>query len=774
MQRLERIRSALPILLFLMMAAKAEDKPLAFSHEGATEYAILLADDASLPEKHAASELASYLKQITGAQFETINRLAAGRLVIAVGAGAAETVSAGIDLKDLGNDGIVIQTVGSNLILTGGKAAPRGTLYAVYTFLEGVGVRWWAPGATDVPSHPTLAVAVPTIRYKPVLEYRDPFIKVAFDSDYAVRNKINGPYRQLDEAHGGLVSYAGFVHTFFELVPPAEHFKTHPEWYSEIKGVRKFEKAQLCLTNKELLPFVIKRVREWIAQNPEPYLRKGTPASIVSVSQNDWHGRCECQECLKVEAEEGSPSGPLLRFVNAIAEDVERDFPNVAIDTLAYMYTRKPPSITRPRPNVIIRLCSIECSFLQPLDTQANKSFRDDIVAWSKICNRVYIWDYVINFQHYLAPHPNLRVLGPNIRFFIKHGVKGILEQGNNRSLGGEFEELKAWVLAKILWNPEANADALIDEFLNGFYGAAAPKLREYINLLHDRAEATKHYLDLNDDLKGPYLNTETLAKFDALLREALDAVKDHEVHRKRVECAGLATKYVFALRWPYLQREAELMQQPWPVKVSRDELISEIRELCDRNQITALNEDWSGDQTPHGEVLVKKYGGRKAPTRPEGFENVATADFIDLQDECAQLWKRPQHANWIADEKASDGKAAWMPGDHANWNFYLLLKDPSLKAAFDAEWSAYAVVRIEKQADTGTAFSVGIHDQAAGKKVLSLEVKAADVPDGNYRIYKLGRFTPKASHYLWAAPGKNAGVPAIWVDRFFLVREKN
>ncbi|MFW9997928.1 MAG: DUF4838 domain-containing protein, partial [Candidatus Odinarchaeota archaeon] len=61
---------------------------------------------------------------------------------------------------------------------------------------------------------------------------------------------------------------------------------------------------------------------------------------------------------------------------------------------------------------------------------ERNKKFRDDIVGWSKICNRLYIWDYTTNFRHYILPHPNLRVLGPNVKFFVDHNVKGIFEQG--------------------------------------------------------------------------------------------------------------------------------------------------------------------------------------------------------------------------------------------------------------------------------------------------------------------------------------------------------
>jgi hypothetical protein len=753
-------------------AKPAALESIRLSTNSATDYGIFVAADATAAEKHAADELAGYLKQVTGAPFAIVHEIPEQKPVLAVGAGAAGLVSPGIELKDLGNDGIVLRTVGRNVVLTGGHGAARGTLYAVYTFLEdSVGVRWWTPGVADVPSHPTLTIEPRDVRYVPPLEYRDPFMKCAFDAEFAVHNKINGPYRELDEAHGSHIAYAGFVHTFYDLVPPAKHFKTHPEWYSEIGGKRTSDRAQLCLTNKELRDFVLKRAREWAVNNPETYLRDGPAASIISISQNDWLRRCECSECLKVEAEEGSPSGPLLRFVNSIAADMEHDFPNVAIDTLAYMYTRKPPTITRPRPNVIVRLCSIECSFLQPLDSDVNASFRDDIVGWSKICKRLYVWDYVTNFSNYLAPHPDLRVLAPNIRFFVDHGVKGILEQGNNRTLNGEWEELRAWVLAKLLWNPQLDANVLIDEFLAGYYGKAAPKLRAYINLLHDRAEPSGYYLKLDDELKAPYLTTELLTDSRKLLQEAADTVVNDDVLKRRVERVALAPAYIFAVRWPCLRREVELAKQPWPITATREDLIATIARLSGSEP---LFEDFSGDTTPQIETFSLKYGGRTVPARPQGFENVASEDFIDFQDECAQLWGRPKKANWVVDPQASDGKAAWMPGDHAEWDYYMLLNDPTLKAAYNDEWDAYAAVRIEKTGNAGAAFSCGIYDPVAKRDSVKIDVAAADIDGQSYHVYKVGRLQPKPTDYFWAAPANNGVVvQGVYVDRFFLVRAK-
>ena len=215
-------------------------------------------------------------------------------------------------------------------------------------------------------------------------------------------------------------------------------------------------------------------MRKELVKNLKERLRNNPAATIASVSQNDWHGNCQCPNCAAIEKEEGSPAGLMLRFVNAVAADIEPEFPNVAISTLAYQYTRKPPAVTKPRHNVIVQLCSIECSFCKPLADERNKAFRDDIIGWSKICDRLYIWDYTTNFRHYVMPHPNLRVLGPNVKFFADHNVKGIFEQGAYQSYGSEMAELRAWVLAKLLWDPSRDGEKLTNEFIEGYYGPAA------------------------------------------------------------------------------------------------------------------------------------------------------------------------------------------------------------------------------------------------------------------------------------------------------------
>ena len=583
--RLRQIIITLLISMLLLIVGCSqtvkEDSAL-IAENGVAKAVIVIAEDASEPEQHAAAELAEFLEQITGAEFEVVSPPAADSPRLLVGAEAAKLAEPGFSTEGLGTDGIVIRRVGDDLILAGGH--PRGTLYAVYTFLEDeLGCRWWSSSESTIPNKPTLEVGNLDVRYVPVLEYREPYWFDAFDSDWAVRNKSNGNRPKLDEKRGGNHTYQGFVHTFYPLIPPKTYFKEHPEWFSEIKGKRTYERAQLCLTNEEM--------RKELVKNLKANLRNNPAATIASVSQNDWHGNCQCAKCAAVEKEEESPAGLMLRFVNSVADDIKEEFPNVAISTLAYQYTRKPPKYVKPRENVIVRLCSIECSFSKPLADDRNQNFRDDIVGWSKISNRLYIWDYTTNFRHHIMPHPNLRVLGPNVKFFAEHNVKGIFEQGAYTTNGAEMAELRAWVLAKLLWDPSLDEQQLIDEFIDGYYGPAAGHIRDYLNVTHDAVEASGDWLGCFEKNTAKFLSFDMLSKGWAHLKTAEKAVQDNPELRFRVQVAQLPVMYTFMTRWDEMRQKAEEIGADWPMLETIQGAFEEFMTIARKKNITRLNE---------------------------------------------------------------------------------------------------------------------------------------------------------------------------------------
>jgi hypothetical protein len=525
---------------------KVQAKPkMMLAENGKALAAIVVAADAPPSTRYASEELQRFLNQMTGASFELITDADPPReREIVVGANdRLHSMNISIDTHRFGGEGYVLLTKGSRLVVAGGE--PRGTLYGVYGLLEDhLGCRWFTPEVGHIPSAPTLTIDYLDEVRVPVLEYREPFVKDCFDGDWCARNRMNSSTASLGEKHGGKVTYFGFVHTFDGLVPPEKYFDTHPEYFSLIKGKRVKERTQLCCTNDEVVALVTEEVRRRMREHPE--------ATVFSVSQNDWHNYCECDKCTALAVEEGSQMGPMLYLVNAVARAVAGEFPDKAIDTLAYQYTRKPCKNLRPEPNVIIRLCSIECDFSHPFEdraTRENAAFCDDLEAWAGKSNRLWVWNYNTSFSNYLVPFPNLKVRGPNIRYMEKNNVTGIFEQDVYNTPHGEFSALSGYLGAKLLWNPEYDTDTAVNEFLAAVYGPAATPLRVYLDLIHEAVSNPKYYMDIWIGPEEPFLTDELLARADKLFDSAEEAVADRPEFLERVRVARMSIDYVMLER---------------------------------------------------------------------------------------------------------------------------------------------------------------------------------------------------------------------------------
>ena len=396
----------------------------------------------SASEQYAAAELVKYLDKMG---------------VSAEGGEAVLTLALSLD-PAIGRDGYAVQISEDRIVIAGGNG--RGVIYGVYGFLEKyAGARFFMPGLETLGEGDI--VVDEDDSFTPIFEFRQSDWPCGnSDVDWCVKNRIN--QRPIPAERGGHMKYGAFVHTLGGF--------TGTPW-----------DQQPCLSDPENLKKTIAAVRGILDGDPS--------VTIVSVSQNDNFNYCKCEKCAAVDAEEGSHAGTLIRFVNAVAADIEKDYPYAVIDTLAYQYTRAVPRITKPRENVCIRLCSIECCFSHPLDDGScpeNKKFHHDIVEWSKICDRIYIWDYVTDFSYYIPTFPNFGVLRQNMRFFAEHGVKGMYPEGNyNSPASGEFGELRCYLLAKLMWDPlmsDTEYYRHMDEFLAAYYGEGWRYIRAYID----------------------------------------------------------------------------------------------------------------------------------------------------------------------------------------------------------------------------------------------------------------------------------------------------
>lgn len=517
-------KSLFLIALLCVPMARSQASPLVLAKSGRSNYRIVVPDKNAPVVEYAAAELQHFVREMSGVTLPIVTESKAGNGP-AILLGASERVrgmALGNSLGKLSEDGVLIRTVGQDIVLLGQN--DRGQLYSVYVLLEHfLGVRFLAKDCTVVPKHRSVTLLEMDYAYSPPFMYREVLYYDAFPREIAARQRLNGPYTKCDVATGGKLLFHPFVHSFDDLIPPEKYFKEHPEYYSLIDGKRHAAiiDSQLCLTNPDVLKVAIDQVMKWIDEHPD--------ATSIDVSQNDGQGWCQCEKCAAVVKEEGSQSGPILRFVNAIADAVAEKHPNLWIDTLAYAYSTKPPAITKPRKNVIIRLCHAGCYFHGFEKDGLGAGLVDNIAGWAKLSKRIFVWHYATNFGCYAAPNQNLQGLAKDIKYYGSHGLNGVMVQCNHQGSGSELAELRQYLVAQLLWDPSRDPMEIRREFCEGYYGPAAKDALQFLALMDTLSEnPEKHaFASWDPQTTAP---PEFVAESLRILNHAKSLVKDRKI----------------------------------------------------------------------------------------------------------------------------------------------------------------------------------------------------------------------------------------------------
>ena len=559
-------------LLVILLVISCTSSDIIIIEKDTSDYSIFIPTDADSLERKAAEELQYYLKKISNVEVsihdKDIDDAGPG---IYIGNFEHSLVD------DLKPEEIMITVSEDDLKIYGGNS--KSTLYAVYTFIENyLGCRFYSPQVEVVPVMDIVSIpAGLEYRYTPPITTRTVHSKLYYENhDFADKRKTTYEAfpRYLPDAR---------VHTFHRFMPADEYYTSHPEYYALRNGRR--ITTQLCLTNPDVLRIVIKKVGEMLAEFPD--------AKVISVSQDDNQQYCECDNCREIDEREGSPSGTMIDFVNKVAEQ----FPDKMISTLAYQYTRKAPMNIKPAENVLITLCSIECDRSAPIDEKCT-DFAEDLVAWGKLTDNIRIWDYTTQFTNFLAPFPNIYTLQPNIQLFRDNNAKWIFEQHSHNP--SELFELRSYLTAKLLWDPDVDQDSIITDFLNGYYEEAAPFVQNYITTVHGELEKDPEFFLFlyGDPAQGfkSFLKPELLQQYDAWYDEATEAVSEKPEVIKRVNRARLSVDYAILEAARLNDRDSYSLvatndDGSKRVSPDLDERLNRFMRTCEESNITLMNE---------------------------------------------------------------------------------------------------------------------------------------------------------------------------------------
>jgi hypothetical protein len=539
---------------------------------------LVLPNETIPSEETAADELNNYLSKMTGATCKIVregssttseSKLAGTLIYLGPTQFATQYLK---NEKAFGGEEWLLQNAGGRLIIAGGR--PRGTLYGVYHFLEDIcGVRWWTRWEETVPKREQIKIQALHRREKPAFSYRDIYREYHGQSYWdngrtAARARLNRDGdNPMSSLYGGANAYGPpeHTHTAVMYISKDKYFSDHPDWFALVGGRRMagWDVAQIDYTNPEMRAEFLRLLLENIRTSRATAIaRQLPPPTIYAVDQGDSTSWCECERCAALVQREGSQAGPIIDFVNYMAEGIHDEFPDVLLSTLAYQASEVPPKTLRPHKNVVVKLTDTTNNYTDPVTAPANHLMHERIEAWAAKAERLQIWDYAtfytINTQNLGFPFPSEHTFGQDYRFYLDKHIDRVFVELENTILG-DSRDLKLWLIAKLLENPQADDQKLIREFSDGFYGAAGPHFRRYRTELRDAAVRNKADLKFFGAISAfSYVKLSDALKMQQSFDAAEKAVAGNPILLRRVRHARLSLDRLTLFFYPAFLKQHE------------------------------------------------------------------------------------------------------------------------------------------------------------------------------------------------------------------------
>lgn len=482
-----------------------------------------------------------------------------------------ESRRAGIDAAQIPVEGFVVKTAANRVYLVGSTQplpagsdpsaqwSNEGTAWAVADFLERfVGARWYWPadlGGRCV--SPAASLAVPPVHYadQPVFRMRQFHPHYGWKLPQKARwfDKETLPFAPEAIPEGvGHVAMAAYLPVVRAGSSWPYRIKVHepqrlwkyksPEWLKEHEAMFSLRKdgtrncSMFCYSAPETFDYLIAGCEStWDKGGRNSWVT----STCVTVSPFDLPMNCQCKACLATTAE-GGPALIMGRFVKRMCEEVKRRWPDKKVMYLPYWnYQSCPEGVDYPG-NLEVKVCLTGGPMALMRQEQARRAMEKNLRAWSgKVGGPITTWDYSdrgSGWTYGPVQYPHL------VRDFYRTNRDMIAGTFINGGLMSDWTTsaptLYVWM--KVLWNPELDVDAVLDEMCRRLYGKAAVTARELLRLECRRWEEGEWPRHLGDDGRIPpdlfqaIWSPEAVAEMQSLRDKALAELADDPVGRQR------------------------------------------------------------------------------------------------------------------------------------------------------------------------------------------------------------------------------------------------
>jgi hypothetical protein len=716
-------------------------------------------DGADVAILGAAKALAGYLQQMTGATFAAVSHDAnaqAGPLVVLGRDGAlAAKLCGDVDWDKLGPDGFVIRSVGKHLVIAGGTA--RGTMYGVNWFLDRqLGVRWLSPDYTHVPSSASLSVAKLDVRQMPHFAYREVLSSEGSDAAFAAHNLMNG------RSHGPSYSptapeidnwdhqwmAAGLSADFWDLLDKKTTEKTHPEWFTG---------GQVAMMDKGMRAAMAQAVIARLKALPD-YTRVW-----FNIWQKDWGWDMDAASQAFAKAHGGHASAPRLDMMIDIADQVRAVLPGARLSMQAYSWGFTPPEGMTVPDYILIFPMTIHVDYSTALNVGRNTQLGADMVGWTKLAKNAMVWDHIANWAGFIQPTPNIYPIGESLRWLSGiSGFHGYFCEGNWNSAGGEFGSLRAWLIARMTWDPQQDPRKLVGEWCQLYYGKAGELVRRYVDLMHEAAAKSGDILGQRYMPDLPMYSLEFVTAADALFDQAEAAVADDAVMLGHVRHARMPIDHLILLRRG--EYAAAAAQRGTTINLDVANRRARFDQAVIDNKVRQYRQ---GGKIAELQATLDVERGVAKPD-PMVADLPAT-DWADIQD---LAFMRFDTAAIVSDPAASDGAAIRMVGKSSTWAMQL----PIERVPKDGAWDLYAAVRVECEPGhddepvvrVGSSPPMGLFNTGTAKELSDGTYHLIKVPGGPHHWRGDARL-----HSIYIQSPAKPWISWIYLDRIIAVRAK-